>query len=70
MLPKNFVRGYTESWNFTVQRELPGGWVAQAGYVGTHTVHQHTRYNINYGQVDGGSASQPFFRSESPAAWR
>ena len=61
ILPKNFVRGYTESWNFTVQRELPGGWIAQVGYVGTHTVHQHTRYNINYGQVGGGSASQPYF---------
>ena len=44
-----------------VQRELPRGWIAQVGYVGTHTVHQHTRYNINYGQVNGGSASQPFF---------
>jgi hypothetical protein len=61
VLPKNFVRGYTESWNFAIQRELPGGWVGQVAYVGTHTVHQHTRYNINYGQVGGGSASQPFF---------
>jgi hypothetical protein len=61
ILPKNFVRGYTESWNFTVQRDLGHGWIGQAGYVGTHTIHQHTRYNINYAQVGGGSASQPYF---------
>ncbi len=60
VLPKNFVRGYTESWNFTVQKEFGKGWVGQVAYVGTHTVHQHTRYNINYGQVGGGAASQPF----------
>jgi hypothetical protein len=61
ILPQNFVRGYTESLNFTVQKDLGHGWTAQAGYVGTLTIHQHTRYNINYGQVGGGSASQPFF---------
>ena len=60
VIPKNFIRGYTESWNFTLQKDLGRGWIAQAGYVGTHTVHQHTRYNINYGQVGGGAASQPF----------
>jgi hypothetical protein len=61
ILPQNFVRGYTESMNATVQKDLGGGWTAQIGYVGTLTIHQHTRYNINYGQVGGGSASQPFF---------
>jgi hypothetical protein len=61
ILPQNFVRGYTETWNFTLQRDLGRGWTAQAGYVGTLTIHQHTRYNINYGQVGGGSASQPLF---------
>jgi len=60
ILPNNFVRGYTESWNFTVQKEIGKGWVGQAAYVGTHTVHQHTRYNINYGQIGGGAVSQPF----------
>lgn len=60
VLPKNFIRGYTESWNFTIQRDLGRAWIAQVGYVGTHTVHQHTRYNINYGQIGGGAASQPY----------
>ena len=60
VLPKDFVRGYTESWNFTVQKELGLGLTGQVAYVGTQTIHQHTRYNINYGQVGGGAASQPF----------
>lgn len=60
-IPKNFVRGYTESWNFTVQRDLGRNFVAQIGYVGTHTLKMHTRYDINYAQVGGGNASRPFF---------
>lgn len=63
IIPQNqkFVRGYTESSNFTVQKDFGHGWVAQAGYVGTLTIHQHTRYNVNYGTLNGGSASQQFF---------
>ena len=60
-LPKDFKRGYTESWNFTIQRDLGHRWNAQVGYVGTHTVKQHTRYDINFSQVGGGNASRPFF---------
>jgi TonB-dependent Receptor Plug Domain len=59
---KNFIRGYTESYNMTVQRELGWGLLAQVGYVGTLTVHQHTRIDINYGQVGGGQASQPLYQ--------
>jgi hypothetical protein len=62
--PKHFVRGYTESYNITTQRELPWNILAQFGYVGSLTIHQHTRYNANYGLPGGGIASQqlyPFF---------
>jgi hypothetical protein len=63
IIPRNqkFIRGYTESMNFTLQKDLGRGWVAQAGYVGTLSIHQHTRYNVNYGTINGGSASQQFF---------
>jgi hypothetical protein len=44
----NFKRGYIESWNFTVERELPKGWSAQAAYVGTQTVHEY--YSVNFNQ--------------------
>ncbi|MES1256843.1 MAG: TonB-dependent receptor, partial [Acidobacteriota bacterium] len=59
---QQFVRGYTESMNFTVQKDFGHGWVAQAGYVGTLSIHQHTRYNVNYATtLNGGSAGQVFF---------
>ncbi|MCU1258559.1 MAG: TonB-dependent receptor family protein [Bryobacterales bacterium] len=61
-LPKDFTRGYTESMNFTLQKEIGRGWVAQAAYVGSLTIHQHTRYNVNYGQIGGGAASQPYYQ--------
>ncbi len=60
--PLNFKRGYAESFNVTVQKEFKGGWTVQSGYVGTHVVHQYTEYNLNYGQLGGGSASQPLFK--------
>ncbi len=55
----NHIRGYTESFNFTAQREFSGGWTVQAGWVGTHALHEYTQVNINYGQLGGGAASQP-----------
>jgi hypothetical protein len=60
--PKHFVRGYTESYNLSVQQELGWNVLAQIGYVGTLTVHQHTRYNINYGLPGGGQASQQLYQ--------
>ena len=61
--PKRFVRGYTQSYNFSVQRELPWNLLAQVGYVGSLTVHQHTRYNANYGLPGGGTQSQQLYQS-------
>lgn len=56
-VPKHFVRGYVESFNLTLERSF-GDWLAQVGYVGTRSIHGHTRYNFNYGTVGGGSTSQ------------
>jgi len=55
---KNYIRGYFQSYNFTIQKEFRGGLVGQVGYVGMHSVHIQTGFNINYGQVGGGTASQ------------
>ena len=38
--PKDLDRGYIQSWNFTVQRELPWKFTGQIGYVGTHSTRQ------------------------------
>ncbi len=59
---KNYVRGYYQSYNFTIQREFAWGLLGQVGYVGTHSVHLQRSLNINYGQVGGGTASQPLFK--------
>jgi hypothetical protein len=37
---KNFHRGYVESWNLFVQRDLGWKFVGNVGYVGTHDVRQ------------------------------
>jgi hypothetical protein len=57
---EKFVRGYTESMNATLQKDFGHGWIGQVGYVGTLSIHQHTRYNVNYGTLNGGAASQAF----------
>ena len=50
---KELDRGYIQSWNFTVQRELPWHFVGQIGYVGTHTTRQLGLLDVNAGQVIG-----------------
>ena len=51
--PKDLDRGYIESWNLTVQRELPWKMTGQIGYVATHTVRQLGLVDINAGQAIG-----------------
>jgi hypothetical protein len=58
-----YKRGYVQSYNFTVQRELPGGFAGSAGYVGTHTIHENALYNINAGVPGGGNAGRPLASS-------
>jgi hypothetical protein len=54
-----FNRGYIESFNLTVQRELPGSFVVSAGYVGTRSIRQDTTLNINAAPPGGGVAGRP-----------
>ena len=60
--PLDFVRGYFQSYNFTVERAFKGEWTAQVGYVGSHAVKIVGNYNINYGLPGGGAASQLLFK--------
>ena len=59
---RNFVRGYFQSYNFTIQREFAGNILAQVGYVGMHSVKLQRSLNVNYGQIGGGNASLPLFK--------
>jgi hypothetical protein len=67
LLPQNqeFIRGYTQTSNLTIQNDFGHGWIASVGYVGSLTIHQHTRYNINYGTLNGGVTSQHFYQTNS-----
>ncbi|HEY3129797.1 MAG TPA: TonB-dependent receptor [Acidobacteriota bacterium] len=59
-LPQNLHRGYIQSWNLTVQKQLPWGFTGQAGYVATRSVRQLGFLDINAGQVIGaGEAGRP-----------
>jgi hypothetical protein len=51
--PKTLNRGYIQSWNVTVQRELPWRFTGQVGYVATRSVRQLGNVDINAGQVIG-----------------
>jgi hypothetical protein len=51
--PKKLDRGYIQSWNLTVQRELPWSFTGQIGYVATRSIRQLGFVDINAGQVIG-----------------
>lgn len=34
--PRDAFTPYTQQWNFTIQRQLKGGWAIETGYVGSH----------------------------------
>ncbi len=60
--PQNFNRGYVESYNFIVQSDLGHNLLAQAGYVGTHTVRAAAFVNINAAAPGGGTAGTPLYQ--------
>ncbi|MCZ2076854.1 MAG: TonB-dependent receptor [Bryobacteraceae bacterium] len=62
-LGDKFERGYVQSWNFTLQKKLAGGFTAQAGYVATRQVRTMGHMDLNVGRVGGGNASRPFNRA-------
>jgi Carboxypeptidase regulatory-like domain len=60
--PKKFDRGYVQSWNLTLQKELKWGLTGQVGYVATRQTRILGFLDTNAGQVIGaGSAGQPLF---------
>lgn len=60
-LDSRFMRGYIQSWNFTIQRQLPLKLVASAGYVATRMTGFLGYEERNYGLVGGGAASRIYF---------
>jgi hypothetical protein len=54
-VPKNFRRGYIESWNFFIQQDLGARFVMNVGYVGTHQVRQQAGYTLNAAPLPSGN---------------
>src|SRR5260370_34020305 len=63
LLPGKFRRGYIQSFNLTVQRELGGGFVLQTGSVAAPSTRQAVTYfEYNAGLIPGaGSAGRTLF---------
>jgi hypothetical protein len=59
-VPFNFNRGYTHSYNVTLQREIYG-FVAEAAYVGNRGIRTLTNENINASPINGGNAGRVLF---------
>ncbi len=53
--PEEYRRGYFQSFNFTLQRDLGAGFNLQTGYVATRAVRQTAIHNINYGTPGSGN---------------
>jgi hypothetical protein len=60
--PTPYRRGYAESYNVTIQRDLGKGYSLQAGYVATRDVRPSDGININAAPPNGGKAGQPFYQ--------
>ena len=57
---ENSIRGTITSWNVTAQKLFPHSLSVTVGYVANRQNDQTRQVNLNYGQIGGGAASQPF----------
>ncbi len=53
-------RGYIASWNFTVERRLPGDIITSLGYVATRSVDMLADQDINASRPGEGNAGRPY----------
>ena len=53
----NYVRGYVQSWNFTMEQRIKS-WIVSAGYVATRSVDPVSTLNENWGPIGAGNAGE------------
>lgn len=46
-IPQDYGPGYAQSWSLNIQQRLPANWVAEVGYVGSHTLHLDSAHTAN-----------------------
>ena len=54
---ENFVRGYIQSWNFSMEKQW-GEWIGTASYVATRSTRQMSRIEANWGDLGLGNAGR------------
>ena len=67
------LRGYVQSWNVILERQLPGQITTSVGYIGTQTVRSFADLEINAAAPGAGTAGRPlnalFGHSVDTWAW-
>ena len=61
-LPDKFERGHIKSWNVAIQKEIAGGFVGEAAYVGTRQVDQLGFRELNWSPIGGATAGRQLNR--------
>ncbi|MEK7407353.1 MAG: carboxypeptidase regulatory-like domain-containing protein [Acidobacteriota bacterium] len=56
-----YNRGYIQSFNFIVERQLPAAFIGSIGYVATRTVGQLGNLNVNAAPPGGGTAGRALY---------
>ncbi|HWQ34632.1 MAG TPA: TonB-dependent receptor [Blastocatellia bacterium] len=68
-LPDKFDRGYIQSWNLSLQKELKWGFTGEVAYIGTRQIRQLGFRELNYANIGGGNSgrqlAQKFGRTAS-----
>ncbi|MPY90281.1 MAG: TonB-dependent receptor plug domain-containing protein [Luteitalea sp.] len=57
-LPDKHDRGYLQSWNFTIEKELPNHFTVEAGYVANRQIRQLGFRELNWAPIGGGEAGR------------
>ncbi|HXW05626.1 MAG TPA: TonB-dependent receptor [Vicinamibacterales bacterium] len=57
-LDDKFERGYIQSWNVALQKELRWGFVGEAAYIGTRQIDQLGFRELNWSPIGGGQAGR------------
>ena len=61
-IPQDFNRGYVQSWNVAIQKELKWGFVGEAAYVATRQIDQFGYRELNWSPIGGGEAGRQLRR--------
>ncbi|HYE75660.1 MAG TPA: TonB-dependent receptor, partial [Blastocatellia bacterium] len=61
-LPDKIRRGYIQSWNLSLQRELWGGFTGEIAYIGTRQIRQLGLLELNYAPIGGGENGRVLFQ--------